>query len=521
MTSRDRRAGWLRSWPVLIALFLIPSSAWAISNPMFAVPDEPAHVTKAVATWYGQIGGRNTLPGTGLRTYRIPAYWAPVNPCFAFHADTRPNQCPPNLQGSHRVTDVSTPSGAYPPLYFVLVGWPSRLFADLTGIYLMRLVSALVCSMFLAAAVKALQQAVRPCLAVAGVLVATTPMALFLAGSVNPSGFEIATAIALWAHVLATARRAEHGMAAIPRSLLIGLFVSGSAMALTRPLSGPFAGLIVVLGLLSTTWPTLVAMARSRRVQITVVGLAVVCVAALGMVYATGIASGKVVGGSAFPPAVDHWTFVLGSTPWYVQQMFGQFGWLDVPPSNLTLYVWLGLVFALIAGAVMLAKLRQSLALALTLVAMVAIPVFLQAPMTGSASLIWQGRYTLPVAVGIPLLALVNLDRGAGLVPGLARRLSLVVAATVGVLSAHALYWNLHRYTVGRSSATVNILLGKWQPPGGSALWVVVMVLAAALGVVVVAFSPDRSPLPDAAGEVDGDDDDQAGSPPTSLVSTD
>ena len=58
----------------------------------------------------------------------------------------------------------------------------------------------------------------RPGLALAGVLVAVTPMTLFLAGSVNPSGFEIATGIALWAHVLAVARRAEVGVAAVPRT---------------------------------------------------------------------------------------------------------------------------------------------------------------------------------------------------------------------------------------------------------------------------------------------------------------
>ncbi len=335
----------------------------------------------------------------------------------------------------------------------------------------------------------------------AGVLVAVTPMTQFLAGSVNASGFEIATAIALWAHVLAVARRAEVGVSAIPRNLLVGLFVSGSAMALTRPLSGPFAGLIVILALLSVGWPTLVAMARDRRVQVTIVALAGVCVMAVALVYTVGVGSsvagGKIVGGSPFPPGTDHWTFVLGATPGYIQEMIGQFGWLDVPPSNLTLYVWLGVIFALMAGSVMFAKLRQNLALALTVVASILIPVFLQAPLKGSASLIWQGRYMLPVAAGIPLLALINLDRGAGLVPGLVRRLSLVVAATVGVLSAHALYWNLHRYTVGRSSRTLDILLGKWQPPGGSALWVIVMVLVAALGVAVVAASPDTSPLPD------------------------
>ena len=51
------------------------------------------------------------------------------------------------------------------------------------------------------------------------------------------------------------------------------------------------------------------------------------CVVALAMVYAigvaSGVASGKIRGGSPFPPGTNHWTFVLGATPAYIQQMIG------------------------------------------------------------------------------------------------------------------------------------------------------------------------------------------------------
>ena len=519
MTSSPGEHGVWRSWPVLVLLFFVPAAAWAVANPLFSVPDEPSHVTKAVSIWYGDLSGKVTQPGTGVRTYRLPAFWAPHDPCFARQIDTGPASCPPVLSGSHRVVDVSTPSGAYPPLYFALVGWPGRLFPRAFGVYLMRLVSALLCAVFLAAAVRALLRVLRPGLAVAGVLVAVTPMTWFLAGSVNPSGFEIATAIALWAHVLAVARRSELDVAGVPTSLLVGLFVSGSAMALTRPLSGPFAAAIVILALLSTGWPTLVAMARQRRLQITFVGLAVVCVAAVGMVYATGIAT-KVVGGSPFPAGADHWTVILGTTPTYVSQMIGTFGWLDTPTSNLTLYVWLGLVFALMAGAVMLSRWRHNIGLALTVAATILIPLFLQAPLTGSTSLVWQGRYTLPIAAGIPLLAILSLDRGAGLVAGLTRRLSVAVAATVAVLNTHALYWDLHRYTVGLDSRSLNILLGAWQPPGGSVLWLAAMAGAGVLGVAIVATAPLGSPLDELDDLEDGRAGGDQGSTSTSAAAT-
>jgi hypothetical protein len=509
VTSSRTRALSLRSWPSLFVLFFVPAAAWAMSNPLFSVPDEPAHVTKAVSIWYGQPFGRDTLPGTGQRTYRLPTLWNPVPPCYAGRPDTTVDRCPAVLQGGDRVVDVSSPAGGYPPLYYVLVGWPGRLFPRELGVYLMRLVSAAVGALFLAWAVRALQTALRPALAVAAVLVAVTPMTLFLAGSVNPSGFEICTAIALWAHLVALARRAERGAAHLSRRLLVGLFVSGTALALTRPLSGPFVGLIVVLAAVGISWPTLVELARNRRVQITFAGLVATSVLALGMVVATGMASGKIAGGAPFPPGSNHWFLIIGSTPAYVQQMIGVFGWLDTPSSNLTLMVWLGIVFVLIGGSLMLTPLRRNVSLLATLVASLALPVVLQAPLTGSSSLIWQGRYTLPVAAGIPLLAMSGIDRGAELLPGLARRLAVILAVLVAVMNVHALWWNLHRYTVGLTDPGLNILRGKWQPPGGSVLWLALMAAVGVFAVVIVATAPTRSPLgppPSAASEASGDD---------------
>jgi len=489
VTSRHDWA-WLQSWPALILLFFVMAGAWAISNPLFAVPDEPAHVVKAVAVWSGQLGGRETQPGTGVRTYRLPAFWGRANFCFATHSDTSPNACPPSFTGSRQVTDVVTPSGAYPPLYFALVGWPSRLLSSTRAVSLMRLVSALLAAVLLGSAVRALRQAVRPGLALAGVLVAVTPMTQFLAGSVNPNGFEIAAAVALWAHVLAVARRAEGGVATVPRNLLVGMVLSGAALAFTRPLSAPFAGLIVALGLLSTSWSTVVAMARQRRVLVSFAGLAVLCVAALAFVYATGMLGAKAAGGASFPPGSDHLAVIVGTGAAYIQQMIGTFGWLDTPPSNVALYLWLGAVFILMGASLVLTRLRQNLALVLTVVATLALPVILQSPLTGTDSVIWQGRYTLPIAVGIPLLAVLGIDRGAHQVPGLARRMALVVAATVGVANLDALYWNLHRYTVGLDSRTVDITLGGWQPRGGSVLWLALMAAAGVLGVAMVATAP-------------------------------
>jgi hypothetical protein len=490
----------MRSWPALVALFLIPAAAWAISNPLLSVPDENAHMTKAVSIWYGQFDGRVAQPGTGARVYRLPALWALQTPCFAFHWDVGPSHCAAPIGTDHHVTDVNSNSGAYPPLYFALVGLPGRLFPRQAGLYLMRLMSALICAGLLAAAVKALQRVMNPGRAVVGVLVAVTPMTLFLAGSVNPSGFEICAGIALWAHLLAVLRHGQLG-SKVTRPLLIGLFVSGTAMALTRPLSGPFAGVIVILALASVSWSTLVGLARQRSIQLTVGALTAVCVVALGLSYRTGlfngVTSGTVIGGIPFPPGANHWAAVLGATPVYLQEMIGLFGWLDTPASNLVVYVWIGMVFALAGASLLVTRLRDNVALLATVAATVFIPVVLQAPLSGSASLIWQGRYILPIAAGIPLLAVMGIERGADRLPDGGRALSTALAVTVGLINVYALFWNLHRYTVGFTNRSLDIFRYGWQPPGGSALWVAVMVAVAAADAAVVITGGRSSPVDD------------------------
>ena len=159
----------------------------------------------------------STLPGTGLRTYRLPAYWAPVNPCFAFRADTRPNQCPPPLAGQppghrrehavgHRPPAVlrcwwAGPSGCSPtPSASTSCAWSAPCAARCSWPRRSRRSS----------------RRCDPAWPWPACWWPVTPMTQFLAGSVNASGFEIATAIALWAHVLAVARRAERGVSRHP-----------------------------------------------------------------------------------------------------------------------------------------------------------------------------------------------------------------------------------------------------------------------------------------------------------------
>lgn len=510
-SARERAARWAVSWPALVLLFFVPAAVWARSGPLFSVPDEPAHTVKAVAVWYGQLNGTDAKNEFGYiaTTFDIPAVWSQVNDvpgCYAFQRNNTAD-CAPTFPNDRPTTAVTSTAGHYPPLYYLLVGWGGRVSESSRGVYLMRLASALAGAVLLAWAARALLRVLRPPLAVLSVLVAATPMVYFLAGSVNPNGFEIAASVAVWAHVLAIVRWRERGDAPVPRALLVGLLVTGALLAFTRSLSPPFLALIVGLALLAGSWRTLRALAREKAVVGTFVALGGIAVLAMVAVVASGHLA--LVPGAPLPADVDPWRETIGMGDIYVKQMIAWFGWLDTRQATLTVYLWLAVVFGLIIGSLMLARLRENLALVATVVVTALLPIVAQAPRAAEQGLAWQGRYTLPIAVGIPLLALVAIDRHAEAVRGLTRRIAVSGAVLVGIGNLYALWWNLRRYTVGGDNE-VMIFDGPWQPPLGSRFWLAVLFLAAAGAVAVCAVASDAAPAgADADPGRTGEDDDR------------
>lgn len=489
----DRIARRALSWPALVLLFFVPSATWALSGPLMSVPDEPAHTVKAVAVWYGDRAGHDgdDVFGNPTTLVDIPPVWEGVHAvpvCFAFKPAVTAD-CAPGFPNDLQEPPVTTSAGRYPPLYYTLVGWAGRLLPDSTGLYLMRLVSAALSAGLLAWAVRSLARVVRPPLAVLGVLAAATPMVWFLAGSVNPNGFEITAALALWCHLAAVIRWRERSPEPVPRSLLAGLVVSGTALAFTRSLSPLYLLGILALALTAMTWTTLRSLARERPVAASVGGLVAAAAVAMGLVVRSGHLGS--IPGYPLPPGVEPWREVVGMSDIYIRQMIAWFGWQDTQQATLSVYAWLAVVFALVGGGLASARARQNVGLVLTVLATVALPVVLQTPRVAEQGLAWQGRYTLPLAVGIPVLAILSVDRGAA--DGVARRGAVAGAVVLGIGSLYALWWNLRRYVHG-IEGELSILSGPWQPPAGAGLWMAVLGLFTVATVALVAVLPDRPP---------------------------
>jgi Predicted membrane protein (DUF2142) len=84
--------------------------------------------------------------------------------------------------------------------------------------------------------------------------------------------------------------------------------------------------------------------------------------------------------------------------------MVGYFGWVDTPAPGLTLVLWTAALGVLVALAISFARRRVALVIAGLLGMIILVPELLEYIEARTFGFGWQGRYTLPLAVGLPIL---------------------------------------------------------------------------------------------------------------------
>lgn len=471
-----------RRWLVCVATLFVAFGAWSIASPLMAPPDEAAHLFKAAAVAHGQLFGTPgpPLPGGGANPslyVQVPGSFANAEtlwPCYTFHLD-RSAACAPDLHGpSSALVTASTYVGRYPPLYYLLVGWPSRLYPSAAGVYLIRLVSALLSALFVASALESARSMAGSRLMVLGVALAVTPMVLYLGATINPNGLEVTAALCLWASALALAL---DDRPAIDRRALARAGIAAAVLVQMRGLSPLWLALIAVsvLALARRARIMLVLRDRAARWWLALVGLS----SAFALWWIVHFQTLVQIGGQT-PPAppsttVPHLvTIAFGFADTYVRGMIGLLGHPDIQgPPSLVLYLWLTALALLVGLSLVLGRRREAWVLGAVVVAVVVIPTAFDAAVATRYGFMWQGRYTLPLAVGMPILAGASL-RDVTLSSPAAGRLRILLPAGLGLAQAAMFLWGLWRYSVGETPPgrpyhfSLDVFSGTWQPPFGS-----------------------------------------------------
>ena len=504
-SPRDRGAR--RVFAITWVLASLLGILWAVATPIGASPDEPAHLVKAASVARGQLVGEPSHAG---HVVSVPRYIGATHSvvCIVFQADV-PADCVDDDTPNPSETVLSTTTaGLYNPLYYALVGWPSLLFGDATGIYAMRIVSAVLTALFLAFTARFALGLGHRALTIAAVGVAATPTLLFLSGAVNPNALEVTTTVAAFTAMLAVVRRGTEGRIAGPLAVAAVSAVVGAQM---RGLSPLWIAVALAVPLLLVTWTELRALLARRAVWVTigvvVLGALAAALWTLGSNSLTGTLSDEEhfqqYPGVGTSP-ITGFIVTLLATFDYGTQMVASFGWLDTPAPQAVYFVWSALVGALSLAAIALLRGRRLWFAAVLAVGLVAFPPLVQAAYVTSGGYIWQGRYTLPIfaiaVIGVAVVVGERVARRREPVTDASSAGDLVIGApnalpawaTGRVFAVVWLAWAasqvycfaiaLKRNAVGIDGTWGAMLRApEWAPPGGAAL------LLAAFAVVTAA----------------------------------
>ena len=481
-------------------LLSIASALWALATPIGAAPDEPAHVIKAASVVRGTLVG---LRGpNGQTTVDVPQYirFTQAQTCFAFASDVTADCSLPVPHDSNVSVKAVTTAGLYDPLYYALVGWPTLIAHDQSGIYWMRIVSGVIVSAFLALGLYLISKWKRPTFAIIGFATAVTPMVLFLGGTVNPNSLEVAATLCAFIAMLALVL--DPDPAHVGRRAVI-LAVATSVAANMRGLSLLWLAIVLLTPLLLLRRPQLAALLRTRAIRVAIAVMAAASAAAL-----VWLATTNSIGASIQDPSVPANAPGIGTSPllgfiWtanqtfeYGQAIIGNFGWLDTPVPVGVYFLWAALIGGVVAGVIAIVRGRALLVTGVLLLAVLLLGPLLQAVYITKGGVIWQGRYLLPVFVCFVVCAAVMLGRSVTLPTGIARRVVIMVTAAWALAQFIAFAAGLKRYASGLDAGWQHLLTPAWTPPGGLlTLLSGYAVVAVALGALLTALAWPSRPI--------------------------
>ncbi|WP_104088495.1 DUF2142 domain-containing protein [Cryobacterium sp. N19] len=489
-----------RSLAVFAGAWLILSllaGAWAMATPVSGAPDEPAHIIKAASVVRGQLVG---TPSENGHTVNVPRYIASTQAvtCFAFQPAASASCADAIPLGDDTIIPAETSAGLYNPLYYELVGWPSLLASDVSGIYLMRIVSGIVASAFLALSFVLIASWSRRVLPMLGLVIACTPMVLFLNGVVNPNSLETAATLAAFVALLSIVLQPNERL--LPQRLII-LTVSSAFAVNTRGLSPLWLAVVLVIPLVLLSGKSLWSLISRKPVIWAISGVIASAVIAIMWMLssnslAAGISTDEVVTdypgvGSSF---LVGFIFVFTETFGFANGLIGQFGWLDTTAPAATLFMWAALTGALMIAAVVVLRGRRLVTFVLLAAALVIIPAVIQGLYITAGGIIWQGRYALPLfvclVVGAAALIGQNVTLGDRSI-----RLRLTGAVLVAAVFAQFIAFAvvLQRYAVGTAGSLRDFYLAPaWQPPGGVLTLLAFYAITLASGAIVALWWASR-----------------------------
>ncbi|MCR2793752.1 DUF2142 domain-containing protein [Microbacterium sp. zg.Y625] len=485
---------WLMSRPALhvavfAGAFFLLFAGWGLFLPLASSPDESAHYIYSAAVVRGQSGMLDVV---------VPARIASVHDlaaCLAFQIDVTASCQTEFRTDSNADVATRTHVGLYNPVFYAWTGLGSLLIPTENGMYVARLLAALVNAGVIGWATSLLIRTARSRWTVTGLLILITPMVVYMCSVLNPNGLEIVATLAIvvggWNLIV---RRPTRGRWTESHSIVL---IAGALLLVSRGLSPLIAALVLTALAICAGWTALRDVLAQRTSWVLLAPLVLIGVLSLLWILSHGTNYVGVV-----PP--DSLSEGIASIPVYydlidgqLNQVVGQLGWLDLPAPHLVVFGWLAAAAAFVFVSFLAAAKGERVTLVLATATCILLPGVLSGIQWSGQG--WQGRYTLPYVVA--LLAIAALSAGDRMATPplvtdeLSRRAQRVAAigAPWGFLLAHV--WIMlngaHRYLLGNSAPLWAD--PAWRPP--LSLWLLAALIGVGLLLVTTLVSSAPRPL--------------------------
>jgi hypothetical protein len=427
------------------------------------------------------IGDKDPQELGGSRIVQVPSVIGRLNllpDCYKFQLQ-RSAYCAGSFSGVDVIVDVRTPAGASPPLYYALVAPPLMVTNSARGVLPVRALSALISAALIASAITLARASGASRFFIVGMFAALTPAVISITAVVNPSSLEISSALLLWTASLLLLTDQRSKSVRLTRTLVIAAGVAGVLFVSSRALSPLWLALIGGVVAISSSWSRLTAVAR--RADVRVAAGAIVAAGLLAFAWIRiqdPLASQTKLG--LHLHGWDAISFAFGHLGFVYRSGINLFGW-DYEGPSAVLILWSIALGSLILFGIAVGSRKQRFAILLLTACSLVIPVLIEASQLDTLGPTWQGRYTLPLIMGVPLLCGLALDRVDRPVAEVLRPFTPWLLGTMAVAQFVAFYFTLRRYVVGVKGPVWFPAADNWHPPVPAAVLVGLALVAVTL----------------------------------------
>jgi hypothetical protein len=459
-----------RAVTVVVIGFATLLVAWILVMPPFDGSDEFDHAYRAAAAARGEwlVTPTDATAGTGAWLEVPRDIVDAAGPECRARSYTTSADCVGTAHGD--TVRIASGAGRYHPLFYAAVGAVALPFNGDAALYAMRLATAVLAIALLGLALVA-ARTWRPRSALLGPVVACSPVVAYSCSIVAPNGLEIMAALGFWCALVGLCVADEFQL----RRLTVVAAVAGATLCTLRPL-GPFWCLLAGLAvLIAVSRPPGRLRALLARRDVRVAAGVVTLSAVQSVVWTLAMGALKVRAGS---PGHTSLAYRAGKAavfePLWVLQSIAAFPRRGDATSPAVYLCYLLVFAALMTAGLRCADRRLRIGILVVAAICVMFPFVTTVSSYDAFGVAWQGRYGLPIGVGMVVLAALAIDRRTHPLTGPWLILGGVLFVAAQVVSVgYTLHFEMRVSPLADSSAWV-------QPP----MWLAVAI--ATVGAVLL-----------------------------------